>query len=373
MINTKEFCDLLSGLDLTFFTGVPDSLLKNLCGYLEQNISSDHYTIAANEGNALSIGIGYHIATKKIPVCFLQNSGIGNLINPLTSLTHKKIYSIPALLIIGWRGEPLVKDEPQHVFQGQITEEQLELLDIPYMIIDESTELPQVSDWLCNRLNNCSSPISLLVRKNTFSDAKYYPSSVYSNAMSREDALNAITSLSSNTPIISTTGKTSRELYEIREHSDSHHLDFLTVGGMGHTSSIALGMALAKKNRKVICLDGDGSLIMHMGALAIISEKSPRNLKYILLNNSAHESVGGQPTVASTINFKQLCSAFNIPHFYSASNINELKACWNSFFDLDALSFLEVKIKIGSRDNLSRPKTTPAQNKEIFMQFLNND
>ena len=373
MIEASDFCALLSRHNLDFFTGIPDSLLKNFCSYLESNCNPSNYIIASNEGNAISIGIGYHLATKRIPVCFLQNSGLGNLINPITSLANKNIYSIPSLLIIGWRGEPGVKDEPQHIFQGEITERQLELLGISYLIVDCNTQLSDLEIWLNNKLKDPHGPMALIIRKGTFRDASYSPNCKYPDAMTRESALRKITELSKNTPIVSTTGKTSRELYEIRNSSNSHHLDFLTVGGMGHTSSIALGIALAKPDKTIICIDGDGSLIMHMGALAIMAEKNPKNLKYILLNNSAHESVGGQPTIASTIDFRKICDGLSINRYYAAKTVNQIQAIWKSFYDECNFSFLEIKIKTGSRKDLGRPKTSPSQNKEAFMEYLLND
>ena len=354
------------------FFYIPDSLLKNLCGYLENEKDKTKFHITANEGNAISLGAGYHLATGKIPVCFLQNSGLGNLVNPLTSLTHKKVYSIPTLLIIGWRGEPNVKDEPQHIFQGEITEAQLKLLEIPYLIVDASTSLDVIGPWIRDTFNNHSSPAALLIRKNSFLDYKYTPHNIYSKAMSRESALFQIATLSKHSIIISTTGKTSRELYETRSELKQEHNDFLTVGAMGHTSSIALGVALAKPNQKVICLDGDGSLLMHMGSLAIMAAKSPSNLKYILLNNSSHESVGGQPTIASEINFKLLCDAFSINDYHQASKAKELELLWDSFYGSNSFSFLELKISSGSRPNLGRPKTSPIENKLNFQSYALN-
>ena len=371
MISPLDFSHALSVLGIDFYTGVPDSLLKDLCGYLESNLSTDKFLIAANEGSALSIGIGHHLATGGVPACFLQNSGLGNIINPVTSLAHRDIYSIPCLLIIGWRGVPGVSDEPQHSVQGRITESQLDLLDIPYLIVDHNITLDQITSWLSYSLSTFKSPIALLVKKGSFSSFEYNEYNYYSDSMNREVALTSIAQLTcTSKPLtVSTTGKTSRELYEIRQKLSQPQSDFLTVGGMGHTSSIAFGVALSYPNRFVICLDGDGSLLMHMGSLAIIGSKKPPNLKYILLNNSSHESVGGQPTVASSIDFKMLINSFGISNYFSARTVPQLEDLWTNFYDSKSFAFLELQISTGSRKELGRPKSTPLVNKANFMTY----
>lgn len=284
MIEPSSFYNELKKEEIDFFVGVPDSLLKNFCSFVDDNIEKDNHIIAANEGNAISIASGYHLATKKIPVVYMQNSGLGNCINPLTSLADKEVYSIPMLLIIGWRGEPGKKDEPQHLKQGRITREQLKILDIDYFVIDENTDEKSCLEKVIKRINKNSSPVAILVRENTFKKYKLKNKQKTIYKLKREEAIEEIINLSNDSDIfISTTGKTSRELYEIRKNKGDAQKDFLTVGSMGHVSSIALGVAIGLKKQRVICLDGDGSLIMHLGSLPIIGAISPKNLIHVIL------------------------------------------------------------------------------------------
>ena len=374
MIEPSSFYNELKKEEIDFFVGVPDSLLKNFCSFVDDNIEKDNHIIAANEGNAISIASGYHLATKKIPVVYMQNSGLGNCINPLTSLADKEVYSIPMLLIIGWRGEPGKKDEPQHLKQGRITREQLKILDIDYFVIDENTDEKSCLEKVIKRINKNSSPVAILVKENTFKKYKLKNKQKTIYKLKREEAIEEIINLSNDSDIfISTTGKTSRELYEIRKNKGEAQKDFLTVGSMGHVSSIALGVAIGLKKQRVICLDGDGSLIMHLGSLPIIGAISPKNLIHVILNNCAHESVGGQPTVANEIDFEKLSSALNYKNFFQSSNVKQINDCWSQLIDREGPSLFLINIKSSSRKDLGRPESSPIENKESFMEFIKND
>lgn len=374
MIEPSSFYNELKKEEIDFFVGVPDSLLKNFCSFVDDNIEKDNHIIAANEGNAISIASGYHLATKKIPVVYMQNSGLGNCINPLTSLADKEVYSIPMLLIIGWRGEPGKKDEPQHLKQGRITREQLKILDIDYFVIDENTDEKSCLEKVIKRINKNSSPVAILVKENTFKKYKLKNKQKTIYKLKREEAIEEIINLSNDSDIfISTTGKTSRELYEIRKNKGEAQKDFLTVGSMGHVSSIALGVAIGLKKQRVICLDGDGSLIMHLGSLPIIGAISPKNLIHVILNNCAHESVGGQPTVANEIDFEKLSSALNYKNFFQSSNVKQINDCWSQLIDSEGPSLFLINIKSSSRKDLGRPESSPIENKESFMEFIKND
>ncbi len=373
MINPKDFYDHLIQKNINFFSGVPDSLLKDICAYIDDNSKANQHVISANEGNAVAIATGYHLATGKIPMVYMQNSGLGNAYNPLISLTSKDVYSIPMILMIGWRGEPEVKDEPQHQKQGQVTESQLKSLDIDYFILDCDSNGEEIINFALKRAIKKNSPVAILVKKNTFSKYNLKKTKGPSSLLTREEVIKEILKLSLDEDIfISTTGKTSRELYEIRDKLGMGQQDFLTVGSMGHSSSIALGISLVEKNRKIICLDGDGAMLMHLGSLPIIASVGPINFIHVLLNNCSHESVGGQPTVSDNIDYSLLSKSIGYENFFEVSNISELKNLWNEVYSNKGPSFLLVNIKSFSRENLGRPATTPIENKKSFMNFLNN-
>ena len=312
MISPEYFFNLLKQHELTFFAGVPDSLLKDFCAYVTDNTFVHDHIIAANEGNAVALAAGYHLATGKAGVVYLQNSGLGNCVNPLTSLTDKEIYSLPLLLLIGWRAEPGKKDEPQHLKMGKITLPLLETLEIPYNIVpNDEKAIDTVVQKAVPHLHTMKTPYALVVPDGTFSPYSLQRKQEKYLSLTREEALKlVISSIGDEDIIISTTGKTSRELFELREAvGKSHQQDFLTVGSMGHASAIAAGIALQKKNRKVYCLDGDGALIMHMGVLSTIGKLQPANFYHIVFNNFAHDSVGGQPTAADNIDIPVLAKA----------------------------------------------------------------
>lgn len=377
MIAPSDFYKLLIDNNINFFTGVPDSLLKNICGYIQDNTSKNNNIIAANEGNAIALATGYHLATGMIPLVYMQNSGIGNTINPLISLADKEVYSIPMLLMIGWRGEPGTKDEPQHIKQGKTTIELLKTLEIPYLILDNNFSKAKkqlIQALITSKTNN--QVFAIIVRKNTFDN---YTLQTESNTikndwsfLQREAAIQLIIDkLSENDIVVSTTGKTSRELFEYREQlKQSHENDFLTVGSMGHANQIALGIALQKPERQVICFDGDGAMIMHTGGVGIIGDLVPKNFKHIVFNNGSHESVGGQPTIGSSINFVKIASGFGYKNCISVNSPSDLTKGVNKLINSDGPFLLEVKINNGSRTNLGRPTISPIQNKNSFMKFI---
>ena len=374
MISPKFFIDKLEEKNINFFTGVPDSLLKNICAYIEDNKDENHNIIAANEGAAMGLATGHYLATGKIPVVYMQNSGEGNIINPLASLTDKEVYNIPILLIIGWRGRPGVHDEPQHIKQGKVTLPLLETMGIKYTILskDENEFTNQLNDVI-GYMTKTKESFAFVVEKDTFEDYKLQNNQQYENLeMSREEAIQIVAdSLDENAVIVSTTGMISRELFEYRANSNqTHEKDFLTVGSMGHASQIALGIALEKSNHKIYCFDGDGAAIMHMGSMAIIGSKHPENYIHIIFNNGAHDSVGGQPTVGLQINIPEIARALNYKKVFSIKDRMSLKEVLNKINGEKGPIMLEIQVKKGNRKDLGRPTTTPIQNKESLMKFL---
>ena len=372
MANTicpKSFLDFLNEQSISSFYGVPDSLLKNFCAAVTSSDSQSHL-IAANEGSALGLAIGSYFATREISCVYLQNSGLGNIINPLLSLASPQVYSIPVLLLVGWRGEVLpndkqIKDEPQHKHQGLITPSILDTLGIRYSILssDISNWQLQVSDLLAHSVKH-SEPVAILVRKNTFSDFSL-PYSSHSAYPTRESAISSIVNLLPQSfPIFSTTGMASRELYEIRSKSTHSVSDFLCVGGMGHVSSIALGFLRHSSHSRVVCLDGDGSIIMHMGSLFRCAQND--GFIHIMLNNGAHDSVGGQPTDSFDIDFRLLSSALGYKHYFLISSLKQISSIIPSLPSSGSI-FIEIRVAMGSRPDLGRPKDSPLANKLSFM------
>lgn len=374
MISPADFSAELNKLGIHFFTGVPDSLLQSLCAYIDDNLPVGKHVIAANEGNALAMAAGHYLGTGQPACIYMQNSGLGNVINPLTSLTDKEVYRIPALLIIGWRGEPGIKDEPQHVKQGRITPQLLTLLNVPYLSLNANSDFSAVLSEAMTTMQQTKSPVALLVHKDTFNTYKTSKSTVQTSPLKREAALATLLQLSGDgNALIATTGKTSRELYELRALAGQAQRDFLTVGSMGHASSIALGLALARPEQKVTCLDGDGALLMHLGAAAIIGQSKAANLLHVVLNNAAHESVGGQQTVAGAIDIQAMALALGYRNYYQVSSAAELEHVWHQCSATTGPNMLEIRIACGSRADLARPKSTPEQNKLAFMEYLNHD
>lgn len=361
-------------LNVDFYTGVPDSLLKPLCNYLMDTygIDSKHHMIAANEGNCTAIAAGYHLATGKVPAVYMQNSGEGNVINPLASLLNDKVYAIPMIFIVGWRGEPGVHDEPQHIYQGEVTVKLLEDMDVAaYVVTKETTEEELDAQMQVFRsLLAKGKDVAFVVKKGALSFEKNVEYS-NKNHMRREEIIEHIVNVSKEDPILSTTGKASRELFEIREkNGQSHKYDFLTVGSMGHTSSIALGVVLQKPQQKIWCIDGDGAMLMHMGAMAVIGANKPSNLVHIVINNCAHETVGGLPTVASEINLVKMAEACGYPYAVRVSEFEQLDKELQAAKERRELTLIEVECAIGAREDLGRPTTTALENKENFMRYL---
>lgn len=373
MVSVEKFYETLRHCGVSMFTGVPDSLLKNLCAYITDNSDPAHNIIAANEGAAVGIAAGHYLASGEVPVVYMQNSGIGNAVNPLMSLADEKVYSIPVLLIIGWRGEPGVHDEPQHVKQGEVTLPLLDAMQIPYVILpDEDQAAMTAVQMMANDCKKLSKPHAIVIRKNTFGKYKLQKEAVNDYPLSREEALTRLVEvIDPDSMIVSTTGKLSRELFEHRESLGQRHgNDFLTVGSMGHSSSIALGIALEKSHRKIFCFDGDGAFIMHMGAISNIGALSPKNFVHVVFNNGAHESVGGQPTLGFGIDICSVARACGYKEALTVSTAEEFTALSNRINTLEGPVMIELRVRIDSRDNLGRPTTTPVENKQAFMKNL---
>lgn len=376
MVNVEKIYNALQAYGVDFFTGVPDSLLKDFCAYVTDHTPREKNIIAANEGAAVSIAAGHYMASGRLPLVYMQNSGLGNTVNPLLSLMDEKVYALPVLLMIGWRGEPGVKDEPQHVKQGEVTLDLLEAIQIPYIVLsDKEEEALQQTDGILQKAKEESRPHAIVVRKGIF--GKYQLRNKLGNdyPLSREEALKLVVDqLEENDVVVSTTGKLSRELFEYREVlHQGHGQDFLTVGSMGHSSSIALGIALEKPERAVWCLDGDGAFIMHMGAISNIGTLKPHNYRHIVFNNGAHESVGGQPTVGFQLDIPAIARACGYFAVYSVSTYEEIKQALQILSEIEGPALVEIRVKIDSRENLGRPTTTPVENRRNFIDFLKNE
>lgn len=366
---------LLDIIGADFYTGVPDSQLKALCNYLMATYGIDpkHHVIAANEGNCTALAAGYHLATGKVPVVYMQNSGEGNIINPVASLLNDKVYAIPVVFIVGWRGEPGVHDEPQHIYQGEVTVKLLEDMGIRAFAIGKDTTDDEVAAVMADYRQTLAEgrDVAFVIRKGGLS---YEGKVSYHNdsTLLREEIIQHIAKAAGEDPIVSTTGKASRELFETREHlGQSHKYDFLTVGSMGHSSSIALGIAVNKPNARIWCVDGDGAVLMHMGAMAVLGTNRPENLIHVVINNGAHETVGGMPTVASAIDLVGVATACGYPHGVCVDTLEALDEALAAARARRELSLIEVRCGLGARDDLGRPTTTALENKQNFMAYLN--
>ena len=369
-----EVKKLLEIIGSDFYTGVPDSQLKALCNCLMNTYGIDqkHHVIAANEGNCTALAAGYYLATGKVPVVYMQNSGEGNIVNPVLSLLNDQVYAIPAVFIVGWRGEPGVPDEPQHIYQGKVTIRLLEDMNIDTFVIRKDTAEQEVIDAMEKFRVSLKSgkDVAFIVGKGALSydDKVHYGNN---NTMTREEIIQHIVNVTGEDPIVSTTGKASRELFETREaNKQSHKYDFLTVGSMGHCSSIAMGIAAQKPDTKIWCIDGDGAALMHMGAMAVIGANKPENLVHIVINNGAHETVGGMPTVAEKIDISEVAKACGYPFAVKADSFEALDRELIAAKKRKALSLIEVSCAIGARENLGRPTTTARENRQNFMDYL---
>ena len=372
MIRPEFFIEKLRENGIDCFAGVPDSLLKNICAYITDHCDAEHNIIAANEGAAVGLAAGNYLATGQPACVYMQNSGEGNIINPLASLTDPEVYNIPVLLLIGWRGRPGVHDEPQHVKQGKVTTGLLNTMGINFDVL--SKEEDKAEKQIAKAIDSLKKKnvYALVIEKDTFEDYKLQNVEKNDLTMSREEAIQTVAAaLGEKDCIVSTTGMISRELFEYRAAmNQGHERDFLTVGSMGHASQIALGIAMAKPDRKVWCFDGDGAAIMHMGSMAIVGNKAPKNYVHVVFNNGAHDSVGGQPTVGLKIDLPRVARAVGYPHTYSVSIKEDLIDVLKDATQNGGLSLIEVKVKKGNRNDLGRPTTTPIQNKEALMTFL---
>lgn len=373
MIHPGEFCATLEETGVTFYTGVPDSLLKSFCSWVMEHIGGHRHIIAANEGGAVALAAGHHLATGQCALVYMQNSGIGNAINPLASLADSAVYSIPMVLMIGWRGEPGHHDEPQHAKQGRITLGLLDTLEIPYVTLsaDDDSWRDRVLA-ICGAMREQRRPVAVVVRSKAFVTYPVEVDAQRDYPLTREDALSIILEVAEDKAVVvSTTGMASRELFELREaYQQGHDKDFLTVGSMGHCNQIALGIAVRKPWQQVLCLDGDGAVLMHMGGLAVVGQMKPRNFKHIVINNEAHDSVGGQPTASGNVDYVQLARSVGYDHAVRAATADELREAVEELMQNRGPALLEVRVRRGARANLGRPTTTPTDNKNSFMKRL---
>lgn len=376
-LNPAHLFRLMRSYGTTFFVGVPDSLLKDFCSYMTDKVEKEEHLIAVNEGTALAHAAGFHMATGRIACVYLQNSGLGNTVNPLLSLCSPKVYSIPTLLLIGWRGEPGKKDEPQHNVQGKLTPTLLEEMDIPFQILPDYAEGAfEVLEEAYRVMEERKTPYALLVRKDTFEKYQMKTTAeafIGENMLYREEILQKVIDVFPSSPLVTTTGFTSREMFELRVAlGQSHEMDFLTVGSMGHCSSIALGIAYAKaqEGQQVLCIDGDGAALMHMGAFVTAGQSGKTNFKHILVNNAVHDSVGGQPTGCTNIDFPAITQACGYKSSVSVSDENDIVPALEALRDGEGPSFLEIRAMAGARAALGRPTTSTHENKDAFMKML---
>lgn len=375
MTSPKVFFDSLFELGVDFFTGVPDSLLKEFCSYVDAVLPPESHIIAANEGTAVGIAAGYQLATGHLPLVYLQNSGLGNTVNPLLSLADTEVYSVPMIVMVGWRGAPGEKDEPQHLKQGRVTEAMLTAMEIPYRIlVDDEDEALAHARWAAETANARSGPVALLVRKGAFSKSEAKrDAATQADLLTREEAIFAVTeALPADSTIVATTGMISRELYEQRQRTgDDGASDFLTVGSMGHASQIALGLSNALPDRRIVCLDGDGAVLMHMGGLATAGALGRGDFLHIVLNNGAHDSVGGQPTVAFDVSLTGVATACGYRHAIGpVKTVDDIAAALTELGSKDGCRLLEIHVACGSRSDLGRPKDSPLANKQKFVARL---
>lgn len=369
----QDFFNTLKENELISFYGVPDSLLKNICAYITDNVDEKHNIITANEGNAIAFACGHYLATSKPAVVYMQNSGLGNCVNPLLSLSDEEVYNIPFLMIIGWRGEPGIKDEPQHIKQGKVTTDLLEAMGVDFCILPtDINKAKEVIEFARNYMQETKKPYALLVQKDSFDNYKLQTKKQACSDLSREDAICLVAKeLKASDVVVATTGHISRELYEFRENNNqAHSTDFLCVGSMGHASSIAAAIAIEKPNKNVFCFDGDGACLMHMGAMPIIAAQNLSNLKHIVFNNEAHDSVGGQPTCSGFMSVTKIALASGYKKAYSVSTAEEISSVLPEFLSAKETALLEIKVKCGARSDLGRPKEKPYENKEMFMKNL---
>jgi phosphonopyruvate decarboxylase len=379
MIDQEKFHECLRNAGVEFMTGVPDTLLNDFCLYAQANLPPDRHVIAANEGNAVALAAGYHLATGSVPLVYMQNSGLGNTVNPLLSLTNKEVYAVPMVLLVGWRGDPSVKDHPQHKKQGEVTLAMLECMGIPFRVLEDNIEGALASaEWAIRTARETSTPTALIAKKGVvakpekeiaeISDCRY--------SMSRENAIECVLdNLPANSICVATTGRATRELHALRDLKGvGHDLDFLNVGAMGHASSIAVGIALAAKNRLVVCLDGDAALIMHLGSLTTTGMLGLSNLLHVVLNNGVHESVGGQQSAGFKADLTAIAENAGYTTIGRAAETEQdLGREIKTLLSADGPAFVEVRIRKGIRTDLPPLKVNHIELKDILMQNLSED
>ncbi len=371
MINQEIYIKYLKDIGVEFISGVPDTLLNEFCLSIEENWPKNKHIIAANEGNAAALACGYHLSTGSVPLVYMQNSGMGNTLNPLLSLSNKDVYGVPMVLLIGWRGDPNEKDHLQHKKQGELTPILLDELDIPYKILEDNEEdVLEATNWAINKAKLINSPVALIAKKNVFENGQKADLSKEESTfeMFREDVIeNLLDYLPKDTIYVASTGRATRELYFLRKHrGESHENDFLNIGAMGHSSSIAAGIAISQKERLVVCLDGDCAAIMHMGAFAIQGNLEVTNLLHVVMNNGIHESVGGQESVGFQINLTQVAESTGYSTIQKpVQSASDFTDSVNLLLSKKKPSFIEVHIKKGMRSKLPPLDIIPSDLKHI--------
>jgi phosphonopyruvate decarboxylase len=374
VIDPARFIDHLRGLGIGMYAGVPDSLLKQLNTHILADLPRDQHVIAANEGAAVAIAMGHYLRTGMAAVVYLQNSGMGNTVNPLLSLADPEVYGTPMIVVVGWRGQPGVKDEPQHVKQGRVMTALLDALELPWTVLphDQAAAEAAMTEAVKTALDR-ETPYVVLVEKGTFADATVAVAEPGGESLtSREDALIALTdAVGPDVAIVSTTGMLSRELFEYRQREGRPGgRDFLTVGGMGHACSIALGIAMREPEREVWCFDGDGALLMHMGSLAVIADHAPATYFHVVFNNGVHDSVGGQPTSVDVVDVAAVARAAGYRYAASISDVADVAGQVAELRRQGGPALLELKVRPGNRAGIGRPTRTPAESKRAFMAAL---
>ncbi len=374
MIDLQKFLDCLQSEGVKFISGVPDTLLNDFCLYVADKWPIKHHVIAANEGNSMALATGFHLATGSIPLVYMQNSGFGNVVNPFLSLTYKDVYAIPMVLLIGWRGDPAIKDHAQHKKQGELTTVFLDAMDIPYKILENNTfdSLDKVK-WAIKTAREINSAVALVVRKGILAKSEKEGFIAENQLLSREEAIKCVLeSVPDDAVFVASTGRATRELYELRNlNNQGHEKDFLNVGAMGHTSSIALGLTMGLKHRMVVCLEGDSSAIMHLGSLTTTGVVKPDNLLHVLLNNGVHESVGGQPSAGFSADLTMIAekSGYNTIGC-AVKTAEKLLDSIKILLDKKGPGFIEVIIKKGIRSDLPPLKFNLKNSKENFMKNI---
>lgn len=372
MICPNSYLEFLLSKDIEFFSGVPDSLLRNFCNCIADQVNESSHVITANEGAAVGLSLGYYLGTGKIPLVYMQNSGLGNIVNPILSLASSEVYGVPMLLMIGWRGKPGEKDEPQHIHQGRILLKMLDVLDIPYVILSGDLDKAKYeTSNLIEKSKKESRPTALVINNDLFETyTKLETKSFFE--ITRDQAICTVaSSIDEDSAIVATTGMASRELFEYRSTNNlGHQKDFLTVGGMGHASQIALGLAMKQPNRTIYCLDGDGAALMHLGSLGISGQSNCKNFVHVVLNNGVHGSVGGQPTIGFNINFCDIAKSCGYVEVFKCSTEEEIISALKLSKNVCGPSFVEIQISNKNKKGIGRPTSTPKENKINLMKYL---